>query len=388
MTLPARTSKVDKLRFGFVSCANYQHGYYAAYRHLAEENPDMVLFLGDYMYESIEPRADRRVREHSEGVEADNLARYRNRYAQYKLDPDLRRIHEAASMIVTWDDHEVENDYANQSSENLDDPAKFLMRRAAAYKAFYEHMPLRRSARPNGTSLRLYDRYRFGDLVEFSLLDGRQYRSREACYGPGKAGGHLETNKSCPERLDEQRSMIGAAQERWLFDGLSASRTRWNVIAQDVPMAQFRLKNRDGENAFTTDNWDGYPASRTRLLKHIADAKPKNPVVIGGDIHSYWANELKADFDDPSSPVVATEFVGTSISSNPPPYEGIAPYLSDNPHVKYFDSRVRGYVMAEATNDSLTVRFRALSDGRTPDATVSTLKTFAVENAKAGPQEA
>jgi alkaline phosphatase D len=386
-TTPARTSTSANLRFGFVSCANYQHGYYAAYRHLAEENPDLVIFLGDYIYEGVDPKA-LPSRRHSEGVEADTLARYRSRYAQYKRDPDLQSLHRAATNLMIWDDHEVQNDYANESSQHLDNPATFLLRRAAAYRAFYEHMPLRASAKPNGAAMRIYDRCRFGDLVEFSLLDGRQYRSREACYGPGKGGGHLESNASCPDRLDERRSMIGLAQERWLFDGLAQSRARWNVIAQDVLMAQYRMRNRAGEGAFSTDDWDGYPASRTRLLQHIADSKVANPVVIGGDIHSYFANDLKLDFDNQASPAVASEFVGTSISSNPAPYEAYAPYLSDNPHVRFFESRKRGYVMAELTRDRLTSSFRAISDGTDPNASIETLKAFVVENGKAGPVEA
>ena len=384
ITAPAGNSAPQNLRFAFVSCANYQHGHYAAYRHLSDENPDLVLFLGDYIYDSIDAKA-LPGRSHSEGVETDTLARYRSRYAQYKLDPDLQRLHRTSTCVMTWDDHEVQNDYANEWSQNLDDPAQFLKRRAAGYRAFYEHMPLRPSAQPSGAVMRIYDRYRFGDLVEFSILDGRQYRSPEACYGPGKGGGHLESNASCPERRDETRSMIGRAQENWLFDGLAQSRARWNVIAQDVLMAQLRRRNNAGENVFSTEPWDGYPASRTRLLRHISDSKVANPVVIGGDIHCYFANDLKLDFDDPSSPTVATEFVGTSISSNPPAYDAVARLLPDNPHVRYFESRKRGYVSVEISRDRLTARFRAISDGTDPNATVETLKTFLVENGKAGP---
>ena len=384
MTAPARNSTPGTLRFGFVSCANYQHGHYAAYRHLAEENPDLVLFLGDYIYDSIDPKA-LPGRAHSEGVETDTLARYRNRYAQYKLDPDLQKLHHNATGLMTWDDHEVQNDYANEWSQDLDDPAQFLKRRAAGYRAFYEHMPLRASAQPSGAMMRLYDRYSFGDLIEFSVLDGRQYRSREACYGPGKGGGHLESNTSCPELQAEARSMIGRAQENWLFDGLAQSRARWNVIAQDVLMAQLRRKNNAGENVFSTEPWDGYPASRKRLLQHVAESKVANPVVIGGDIHCYFANDLKIDFDNPSSATVATEFVGASVSSNPPSYESVARTLPDNPHVRYFESRKRGYVSVETSRDRLTARFRAISDGTDPNATVETLKTFVVENGRPGP---
>jgi len=160
-------------------------------------------------------------------------------------------------------------------------------------------------------------------------------------------GAHPETNQSCPERLDPSRSMIGAAQEAWLFDGLAESRADWNLIAQDVLMAQLRGVNEQGEATFSTDDWDGYPESRSRLLRHVYDARVRNAVVIGGDIHSFWTNDLKLDFDDPASPAVATELVGTSVSTHGVPYEVFARALPDNPHVKFFESRRRGYVAVE-----------------------------------------
>ena len=385
LTAPAPGQPLDKLRFAFVSCANYEAGYFSAYRHLTDEQPDLVIFLGDYIYEYIESRRPT-VRRHSDGVEANTLPRYRNRYAQYRLDADLQRLHAEIPCLMTWDDHEVQNDYANQWSQTFDDPTVFLQRRAAAYQAFYEHMPVRPSrARPDGAAMRLYERFGYGDLVEFTMIDGRQYRSREACYGPpDRGGGHQETNAYCPERLDPARSMIGATQETWLYDGLARSQTRWNVIAQDVLMAELKERTPQNEIAFWTDDWNGYPANRTRLLQHIHDSRVANPVIIGGDIHSFWTNDLKLDFDDPRSPVVATEFVGTSITSYPPPYDLFAAMLPDNPHVRYFESRKRGYVSVELTPARMTTRFQSLSDVKDPAATLSTLQTFVVENGKAG----
>jgi alkaline phosphatase D len=200
ITLPAAESVVGKMRFGFVSCSNYEHGYFSAYRHLTSENPEFVLFLGDYIYETVEQYRPI-VRRHSDGVEAATLPTYRNRYAQYRLDPDLQELHAQVPAIVTWDDHEVQNDYADKWSETFDNPAQFLIRRAAAYQAFYEHMPVRPIiSRPNGPLMRVYDRFTLGDLIEISVIDGRQYRSRQACYAlPNKGGGHLETNANCPE---------------------------------------------------------------------------------------------------------------------------------------------------------------------------------------------
>src|SRR5580698_6409653 len=388
ITLPAPGTSPDKLRFGFVSCSNYEHGYFSAYRHLTEENPDVVLFLGDYIYDTIEENKPT-VRRHSDGVATTTLPTYRNRYAQYRLDPDLQNLHAQVPALVTWDDHEVENDYADQWSQWFVEPARFLLQRAAAYQAFYEHMPVRPIvSHPQGPGMRVYDRFTFGDLIEISMIDGRQYRSREACYGPpNKGGGHLESNASCPERLAAGRSMMGFAQESWLYSGLAHSKAQWNVIAQDVLMAQLRQKL-NGADAFWTDAWDSYPANRTRLLKRIGDSRVSNPVVVGGDIHAFFANDLHLDFDDPASPVVATEFVGTSITSYPAPYELFAKAVPDNPHVRFCESRRRGYVSVDLERARMQVQLRVVSDAHDPKADIATLKTFAVESGKPGVVEA
>jgi alkaline phosphatase D len=387
-TAPAPGAALDHLKFGFVSCSNYEHGYFSAYRHLADETPDLAIFLGDYIYEYVDAKPGT-VRKHSDGIEAKTLPAYRNRYAQYRLDPDLQRLHATAPALVTWDDHEVQNDYADQWSQTFDDPQDFLKRRAAAYQAFYEHMPLRAGARPKGPNARIYDRHAFGDLVEFALIDGRQYRSREACYGPPDRGhAHGVTDKSCPERRDPTRSLIGLEQEAWLFNGFARSKARWNVVAQDVMMGQLRQKQPNGEIAYWSDDWNGYPASRARLLKHIHDSKLSNPVVVTGDIHSYWVNDLMLDYDKKRSPVVATELVGTSVSAHPAPYDFFAKLLPDNPHVKFFESRMRGYVSVDVTKRGMTAKLQTVSDEKDPQASLKTLKTFAVEDGKPGAQEA
>src|SRR5262249_45160824 len=297
LTLPTAESNPARLKLAVASCANYEQGYFAAYRHLTDEAPDLVLFLGDYIYESID-RGPGTVRRHSDGVEAATLLLYRNRYAQYRLDPDLQRLHAELTTLMTWDDHEVQNDYADRWSITFDDPRQFLERRAAAYRAFYEHMPLRPSrSRPNGPNMRVYDRISWGSLASLFMLDGRQYRSRGACYAPPKwGGGHLESNESCPERLAWERSMLGGEQEAWLSGELSRSKSRWNVIAQDVLMAQLKQRAPDGAAAFWTDAWDGYPAARQRLLTHLYEARVNNPVVLSGDIHSFWVSDLKLNF--------------------------------------------------------------------------------------------
>ena len=387
-TLPPRGS--DKLSFAYFSCSHYEYGYFSAYRHAAEENPDFGIFLGDYIYEYADTNPKHtHVRTHSGGKECETLAEYRARYTQYRLDPNLQLLHQMVPTLATWDDHEVQNDYADKWGQDFQDPAAFLERRAAAYRTYYEFMPLKPVfSQPHGPNMRLYDRYDFGDLMRVDIIDGRQYRSREACYGDPKkntghgGGGHLETPAGCPELTDPTRSMIGMAQEKYLFEGLATSKARWNIIANDVLMA--RLRQGQG-NGFWTDDWDGYPASRTRLMQHIAAARPSNPVAITGDIHSFWANDLKVDFDDAKSPAIASELVGTSITSNGPPYELFKGFLPSNPHIKFFDSRPRGYVSVNLTRQTLTAKFQTVSDIADANATLSTLATFVVEDGKPGP---
>jgi alkaline phosphatase D len=384
-TAPALDARLDRLRFAFASCSHYEMGYFSAYRHIADENPDLVIFLGDYIYEYTYPAsaAGRIVRKH-DGPTATDLAGYRNRYALYRADPDLQALHAAVPCLVTWDDHEVENDYANEWSERMETtPEAFLRRRAAAYQAYYEHMPLRARSIPRDGALRLHERFRYGTLATFSVLDGRQYRSKQPCEVPPWRRGHVAPD-SCTERLDPQRTLLGADQEQWLLEGFKTSDAAWNILAQGQLVAQLRQKDRGGVPGHWTDGWDGYPAARQRILDAITASRISNPVFIGGDIHSFWATDLKVDFNNPSSATVATEFVGTSITSDPPPYELIAQTLPENPHVRFFESRHRGYVAIDLLHDRMETRMQVISDRRDPKAAVSTLKRFVVEGGRPG----
>ncbi|MGH7319225.1 MAG: alkaline phosphatase D family protein, partial [Candidatus Rokuibacteriota bacterium] len=378
-TAPAPGGRVDGFRFAFASCQHWEQGYFAAYRHMLDDDLDLVVHLGDYIYET--PSRAGEVRRH-EGPEPVSLDEYRNRHALYKLDPDLQKAHAAYPWAVTWDDHEVDNDYAADQSQDRDDPQVFRRRRAAAYQAYWEHMPLRRLAMPRDGQMRLYHRLTLGDLVEFSILDNRQYRSDQPCGQGRRGGGNLV--EGCRARLDPAMTMLGAEQERWLLQGLERSRARWNVIAQQQLMAQLRQRTSAGREAHWTDGWDGYAAARERILRFLERRRPENPVVIGGDIHSFWVTDLKTDFADPKSPVVATEFVGTSISSEGVPYERFAAWLPDNPHVRFFESRRRGYVRCAITRDRWQTDCRVVDDPRHPQAGVGTLASFVVEAGRAG----
>ena len=373
-------------RLGFVSCSHWERGYFSAYRHLAAERPDLVFFLGDYIYDnSFAADSGKVVRAHGAG-NAVSLSDYRNRYALYKTDPDLQALHAAAPCVATWDDHEVQNDYANRWSQ---DPkiavAQFLQQRTAAYQAYYEHMPLRASSLPRGPDMRIYRRLDYGRLARLHVLDGRQYRSEQPCVLPnGSHQGHIATNL-CSDLRDPARTMLGWQQEAWLDQGFAQSKAQWNLIAQDLlvaPLAQRDLTNH--KPGRWTDGWDGYMANRTRMLASIERNRVKNPVFWAGDIHSFWVTDLHAEAEKPDSPVVATEFVGSSVTSDGPPYEAFNKILPLNPHVKFFDSRQRGYMSVELKEQQMLTHFRVISDPRDPAAGVSTLKSFVVESGRAG----
>jgi len=378
-TAPAAGAAVDRLRFAFGSCQQYEQGYYGAYHHMLDENLDVMLFLGDYIYESSWGRDH--VRHHG-APEPITLDDYRVRHALHKTDADLQAAHAACPWIVTWDDHEVSNDYADDRSEQNHPREWFLHRRAGAYKAYYEHMPLRRTMVPLGPEMLLYHRVGFGGLVNFHLLDDRQYRSHQPCVGAGRGGSAVV--EDCADRLDPGLTMLGTTQERWLETSLDRSRTRWNVIGQQTLMAQLDRKPGPGRQ-FWTDGWDGYPVARRRLLDYLGTRKPANPVVIGGDVHMYWVADLKPDFDDARSPVVATEIVGTSITSQNGRKQGdVDAIMADNPHIRYGNPTRRGYTRVDVTPTRMQVDLRAMRAVTQPRDPIDTIASFVVEDGRLG----
>jgi alkaline phosphatase D len=384
-TAPAAQARAARLRFAFASCQQYEQGYFGAYRHLVADQPDLVAFLGDYIYESNWGKD--LVRSHG-ASEPYTLEEYRARYALYKSDADLQAAHAACPWIFTWDDHEVDNDYADDRPEDGMERAPFLERRAAAYRAYYEHMPLPLRMRPQGPHMRIYTQLGWGALARFYLVDCRQYRSWHACPRPGRRGGSNTVDvESCPRLGAPGRTMLGRRQERWLDGALGGSRAAWNILGQTTLMAQLDQKPGPGRMAWT-DGWDGYPAARSRLFSSLQKNRVSNPVVIGGDVHSFNVAELKTDFDDPASPVVASEFVGTSITSQAWPQERLAALLPDNPHLKFADGRYRGYVRVELTPGRWRADLRAMASVRTRDAACNTLASFVVEEGKPGPLKA
>jgi alkaline phosphatase D len=377
-TRTAPSGSPQQLRFAFASCQNYEHGYFTAHRHLAnEEDLDFVVFLGDYIYER---RFGQNPVRQVDAPESVTLEQYRSRYSIYRSDPDLQAAHAAFPWIVTTDDHEVANNYASAIiATNNVSTEEFLRRRAAAYQAYYEFMPLRRASMPAGPNIRLFRRLSFGNLAQFHVLDTRQYRSDQPCGDGGKP--------RCAEALASSQTMMGAAQEKWLMDGLRRSKTRWNVLANQVMIAQLSQMV-DGNPTFAMDRWDGYVESRRRLLNFFAEARPSNPVVITGDIHSNWASDLKLDFDNASSPAVAAEFAGTSIASggdgNDSTREDV---LAANPHIKFYNAR-RGYVRVLLTPSLWRTDYRTIPYVSKPDAPIETRASFVCEDGRPGVQPA
>jgi alkaline phosphatase D len=376
-TAPAPGTGVGSLRFGVASCQHFEVGFFGAYRHLLADDPDLVMFLGDYIYEG--PARPGRLREHI-GDETQTLAEYRNRHAQYKTDPDLQRLHAAVPWLVTWDDHEVDNDYAGAQSQSLN--PHFLRRRTAAYQAYYEHMPVRAPANADFASLRLHRRYDWGALARIHVLDGRQFRTPQACPPPGRGGSQF-IGEDCPERLAPGRTMLGTAQERWLRAGIRAVPERWNVIAQQTLMSRSSVL-RDGARRLWSDAWDGYPAARLRLLRSLRDAGARSCVVVTGDNHANYVGDLRLDFDELDAEPVATEICGTSISSPGPVAGHVANVLRDNPHMKHGDGTQRGYLLVEVRPARTVARLRVVDDAAVRGTGVATQATFAIDAGRPG----
>ncbi len=266
-TAPARDAEPGRLRFAFASCQQYEQGYYAAYRHMLADELELVVHLGDYIYESSWGEA--LVRRH-EGPEPVTLEQYRARHACYRLDPDLQAAHAACAWLFTWDDHEVDNDYAASLSQDEDVRRWMLARRAMAYRAYFEHLPLRRAMTPLGPDLRLHARVPWGKLAAFTMLDTRQYKSPQPCPKPGRAGSNMI--EDCAARANPAATMLGDAQERWLAAGLAAGVAQWNLLGQTTLMGQADSKAGPGQ-MFYSDAWDGYPAARRRLLQTLVDTR-------------------------------------------------------------------------------------------------------------------
>jgi alkaline phosphatase D len=374
-TAPPADSMPVNLRFAFASCQHFEQGYFTALEHMAREDLDLVFHLGDYIYEYA--GKDKQVRKHA-GAELDSVEDYRNRYAQYRMDAALQAAHAAAPWIVTPDDHEFDNNCAGDVSEEKGvSPEAFLQRRARAYQVYYEHMPLRRSTLPDGPDMLLYRKIAFGRLAEFLVLDTRQYRTDQPC-GDGN-------KPPCAGVYDPLGTLLGARQRGWLQGRLASSQARWNVLAQQVMMA--RVDRTPGPVvAYSMDQWPGYENERRYLLKYLDERKIANPVVLAGDIHSNWANDLVIDFDGDGSRTIAAEFVGTSISSGgdgTAAPRGLERLLAENPFVKFHNAE-RGYVRCQVGQGLWRTDYQTVEYVSRPGAPLVTRASFVIEDGKPG----
>jgi alkaline phosphatase D len=350
---------------------------------LVEEDLELVFHLGDYIYEAAMSERTNRAEATPAPCrpEPTTLETYRYRHALYRSDPALQAAHAAFPWIVAWDDHEIENNWAGDLDENGSSPADFRRRRAAAFQAYYEHMPVRLDA-PAGPDYRIYRRFSYGRLAEFNVLDTRQYRTDQPC-GDGR-------KPRCPEALSPRATMLGAEQERWLRAGLDRSAATWNVLAQQIFMSEFDAV--PGPDAtFAMDKWDGYHYARQRLFHYLAARRPSNPVTIAGDAHLSLVSDLKVDFHDPRSPIVAAEFSGTAISSGgatPAAAARIQEAVAEQPHIRYYEGVKRGYVRCTVEPGLWRADLRAVASIARPESTVETDASFVVEAGRPGIQRA
>ena len=397
---------VEKLKIAYASCQRWEAGYFTAYKHMLAEKPDAVLFLGDYIYEYPgNPVSAVRVPSATPSLGfVLTLDDYRNRYAQYKSDADLQAMHAACPWLMTLDDHEVQNDYAGLTAGDsgfadiFSNPADFAARRAAAYQAYYENMPIRASTLTkslsglvSGFELRIYQRVDVGQLASLYMLDTRQYRDKQLCSKDVKLGSSVVNPAKCADWLDPKRTLLGAQQEAWLAAEFTSTKQRgtvWNVIAQSTLFGS-RDNNPSKEQGLFNDGWDGYAPARQRLTDTLQKNAVSNPVMLGGDVHENWVGYLKADYSQTVSaqaaPAIGVEFCGTSITSpaGSAAVEKTTERLAENPHFVFADAKRRGYGIVEFTAKQLTTTLRVVDDVRAKTTTPSTLAQFAVPTGRA-----
>lgn len=344
----------ERLRIALTSCQHWELGWFGGYRGLLAADPDVIFQVGDYIYESRYP--DQPAVRSFGAPEPTDLAAYRQRHALYRNDPDLRAAHAAVPWVVTWDDHEVLNDYAGLANREGLPPAQFARRRAAAYQAYFEHMPVRPSAWLAGGEPRLYRALDWADLASISVLDTRQYRSAPPCAPPDQARNVRVTG--CADLLRPDRSIVGAAQERWLADRLAGESRPWTVITQQVFFAPLALDA--AGNSSWSDQWDGYAANRQRVLQQLSQPVVSNAVILSGDIHSFWANELRSELKDPRSALVASEIVTSALAAQSPPTGHFGDALANNPHIRFSDTTHSGYTLMDIDRRQMTASMFAI----------------------------
>jgi alkaline phosphatase D len=378
-TTPPLGAAVDKVRFAAVGCQHFETGYYTAYRDAAEQPMDFMFHYGDYIYEEHDRHpADRNhraidpVRRYS-GASPFSLDDYRIRYAETKLDGDLQAAHASCGWYCTYDDHEVQNNWASIYDQDGDPADIFIWRRRAALQAWWENMPVRCKPTADGV-VDFHQRVDYGDLVRFHYPDTRLYRADQPCgdnYKPDCEGRHAKT-----------QDMLNPEQWRWMEEGFASSRQLWNIVPQQVMVAMPDRRATTGPGApiYNMDSWAGYPNGQNHLLTIFAKHKPANLLVLTGDEHRNWANDLVLD-----DKIVGSEFVSTSISSNGDKADDdhVAAILSNNSFVKWINDE-RGYVLTEVTREAAVGDYRTVETVIRRNAPVKSAAKWAVQAGKPG----
>lgn len=383
-TAPAAGADVERFRFVFASCQDLQWGHYAAWRNAADEpDLDLVVFLGDYIYETnfgdLSPdRTGERVWANPEAL---TLEDYRQRYAQTRSDPSLQAAHAAVPWLVTFDDHEVSNNYAGDVGQPDGQQPRSRDRRLAAHQAWYEHMPIRIAPAPEEfDDVTVHRSLTFGSLASVFAVETRQHADPPPCRAePDPSTPSIafsDTGSGCDQREDDRRTNLGEQQERWLQEGLAGSDATWNIIANPVMMAGLNVGTVEAP-AYELDMWDGYPAVRRRLLSHIVESDVSNPVVVTGDWHASFVLDVKSE---PAGPTVMPELLVTSISS----VNFATDHSAANPHVRYFEVGY-GYGLVTVTPDELRCDFKYVADQWDPASPIEKVDSWRVA---AGSREA
>jgi alkaline phosphatase D len=385
-TLPHPEAVVQKLRVAYASCQRWEHGYFSAYHHMCQENLDLVLFLGDYIYEYVGAVNSVRL---PTGGWVRSLADYRERYALYRSEKSLQAMHAQCPWLITWDDHEVSNDYAGlERGQSGNISFNFAAQRAQAYQAFYEHMPLRASALTQsiqglaqGAELRIYGQVAFGKLANIYLLDDRQYRDRQVCNRADGYGSGFVNPDQCEDWFNPKRSLLGAQQSQWLDQAFAKAQTdarTWNVVAQQTIFGRRDFRVGEGLTLWN-DGWDGYSAARQQMTQSMQNNALKNPVLIGGDVHENWVGHVMADAYKDNSAKVGVEFCGAGITARSAGNAKLPARLAENPHFIFADSERKGYGVVEFTAKQIQTELRVVDDVRQPDTKIETLAKFEVE---------
>ncbi len=390
-TAPPDNALPERVKLAVVGCHHYEAGYFTAYEHLSrEEDVDLVFHYGDYIYETASGssrghgglRVQLPQRRHV-GAEAYTLEQYRVRYGQYKSDPHLQLAHAAAAFAMTFDDHEVDNDWAGIHDTRGASEQELMTRRAAAFQAWYEHMPVRIAQKPQDGHVLAHRSLQYGRLLRLHMLDTRSYRDDQMC----TAAQLRKDIAYCRRERTPEETMLGAQQEAWLAKQLQHDGC-WNVLAQQVMMMPCeRRKSLEGASVRNHDKWDGYPHARQRLVQALKTYRPQDNIVLSGDLHQYYVGVVPSEEGDMSSAPLAPEFLTTSLSSGgdgSAHRPGQEHMLDNNPHIALVNDQ-RGYQTFEFSPSQVLTELKVIDRVETPGGQMSVLARFVVERSDPRP---